>query len=153
MRVNAGMSVAKVRVPLEISDDKHRLDIGTIHDFLTTSYWAKGRSRELVQRSIDNSVCFGGYLDRTQVAFGRIITDQVMFAFLADMFVLGSYRGRGYGAALLERMLHFIDAAQIPFTTLNTRDAAGFYAKFGFRPIDSSGQRLRRDLPGSTHAT
>ena len=137
----------QTRVALDVSDDQRRLDIVAIHDFLTSSYWAKGRSRALVERSIENSVCFGGYVGRTQVAFGRVITDRVIFAFFADIFVFGPYRGRGYGAALLERMLVFVDSAQIPFTTLNTLDAAGFYAKFGFKSIDSSGQRMRRDHP------
>jgi hypothetical protein len=72
----------------EISTDPSRLDIGLIHNFLTSSYWATGRSREVVERSIAHSLCFGAYQDGHQIAFARVVTDRAVFAYLMDVFVV-----------------------------------------------------------------
>src|SRR5436305_12554382 len=83
----------------EIATDPSRLDRDLIHRFLSEeSYWAKGRSREIVDRSIENSMCFGVYEgDSTQVAFARVVTDRCTFAWLADVFVVPEHRGHGLG--------------------------------------------------------
>ena len=72
----------------EISTDPARLDIDLIHTFLATSYWAQGRRRSVVERSIRNSLCFGVYLAGRQVAFARVVSDRAVFAYLMDVFVL-----------------------------------------------------------------
>src|SRR5262245_48872408 len=85
-----------------VSTDKARLDIDVIHHFLNTSYWAAGRSRETIQRSIENSLPFGVYQRQQQVGFARVITDYATFAWIADVFILDSVRGRGLGKWLME---------------------------------------------------
>ena len=82
-----------------ITNDESRLDLDVIHGFLTRSYWAKGRSREAVQTSIERSLPFGLYRGGTQIGFARVVTDEVVLAFLADVFVVEAYRGRGYHCA------------------------------------------------------
>lgn len=87
---------------IEISTDPNRLDVDLIHRWLSEeSYWAGGVSREIVARAIDNSLCFGVYLEGQQVGLARVVTDRATFAWLDDVFILDSYRGRGYGKALI----------------------------------------------------
>src|SRR5215210_1668608 len=89
-----------------ISTDRARLDLDVIHDYLSgQSYWAKGRSRETIKRSVENSVAFGVYRGEHQVGFARVITDYATFAWVADVFVLDSERGRGLGKWLMEVIL------------------------------------------------
>src|SRR4051794_35096635 len=90
---------------IEISSDPARIDISLVHDFLSSSYWAKGRSREVVERSIEHSLCFGVYENGGQIAFARVITDRAVFAYLADVFVVPEHRGRGIASLLLEAIL------------------------------------------------
>ena len=76
------------RGELVISTDRRRLSLDVVHDFLTNCYWAKGISREIVARSIEHSLCFGIYDDRTQVGFARVISDFATIAYLGDIFVV-----------------------------------------------------------------
>src|SRR5687767_2349304 len=93
-------------MPYEISTDRARLDIDLIHRFLSEeSYWAKGRDRAIVERSIENSMPFGAYLDGRQVGFARVVTDCSTFAWLADVFVVAEHRGHGVGRRLVEAVL------------------------------------------------
>jgi GNAT superfamily N-acetyltransferase len=119
----------------EISTDPRRLDRNLIQAFLAGSYWAKGISREVVDRSIDGALCFGIYEGETQVGFARVITDRATFAYLADVFVLESHRGRGLAGWLLELVLAHPDLQGLRRWILMTRDAHGLYRKFGFREI------------------
>jgi GNAT superfamily N-acetyltransferase len=120
----------------EISDARERLDRGLIWRFLTQdSYWAIGRPRALVDRSLDNSLCFGLYAaDGSQVGFGRVVTDLVATAHLDDIFIVPEARSRGLGQALVAAMLGHPDLAGVRSWTLFTRDAHGLYRKFGFGP-------------------
>ncbi len=86
-----------------ISTDKARLDISAIHEYLSErSYWAEGRPREVVERAIENSLCFGVYEGERQAGFARVVTDYATFAWLCDVFILEDYRGRGLGKWLVE---------------------------------------------------
>ncbi len=85
-----------------VTTDRERLDLDTIHSFLTDCYWARGIPREIVARSIENSLCFGVYDRKKQVGFARVITDYATYAYIGDVFVLDSYRGRGLGKWLME---------------------------------------------------
>ena len=119
----------------EISTDVARLDIGLIHDFLSTSYWARGRRRTVVERAIRNSLCFGVYRERKQVAFARVVTDRAVFAYLMDVFVLPEYRGRGISKTLLQTILDHPDLQNLRLVLLATRDAHGLYQRFGFQSL------------------
>ena len=119
----------------EISTDPARVDISMVHDFLTNSYWAKGIPLETVWRSIENSITFGIYHSQKQVGFARIISDQATFAYLADVFILPAYRGRGLSRWLMECIIAHPDLQALRRWMLATKDAHGLYAKFGFTPI------------------
>lgn len=115
-----------------ITDDKSKLDIGLIHKFLFQSYWAKGRTIEEVKKSIENSICFGAFIDNKQIGFARIITDHVVVAYLMDVFILNEFRGKGYSKLLLRKILDDDRFKSVKKWLLATKDAHTLYAKFGF---------------------
>jgi GNAT superfamily N-acetyltransferase len=120
---------------LEISDDKGRLDVPLIHRFLSEeAYWSLGIPRSTVQRAINHSLCFGGYLAGQQVAFARVITDKATFGYLADVFVLPGHRGQGHSKALIAAILAHPELQGLRRLSLATADAHGLYASFGFLP-------------------
>src|SRR5215470_13564808 len=97
----------------EISTDPARIDLTTVHGFLTESYWAHGIPRHTVEQAIRNSLCFGIYREKQQVGFARVITDRATFAYLADVFVLEPYRGRGLSKWLMECIMTHPDLQEL----------------------------------------
>ena len=128
----------------EISSDPARLDVDLIHRFLSSSYWAEGRPRDVVERSLRNSLCFGAYIDGAQVGFGRVITDRAVFAYMADVFVIPEYRGRGIARALVQAMLDHPDLQDLKVFLLRTRDAHRLYERFDFQPVPNPGDLMGR---------
>ena len=121
--------------PLEISDDKGRLDVPLIHRFLSEeAYWSLGIPLSTVQRAINHSLCFGGYVDGQQVTFARVITDRATFGYLSDVFVLPAHRGRGHSKALMTAIVDHPALQGLRRLMLATSDAQGLYAGFGFEP-------------------
>jgi GNAT superfamily N-acetyltransferase len=121
---------------LTITTDRAALNVALIHRYLSEeSYWARGITREQVQRSIDHSLCFGGYVDGAQVAFGRVITDYTTFAWLCDIFVTAGHRGKGYSKALVAAIQAHPDLQGLRRMLLGTLDANSLYAQFGFTPL------------------
>jgi GNAT superfamily N-acetyltransferase len=133
-----------------ISTDRARLDLDVIHGFLTNCYWAKGIPREVVERSIEHSLCFGIYHEADenssllaeparsgapQVGFARVITDFATVAYLGDVFVLETYRGRGLSKWMTECVMQYPSLQGLRRWILLTRDAHGLYAKSGFTPL------------------
>jgi GNAT superfamily N-acetyltransferase len=118
---------------LDIDTNQARLDRALIHDFLSReSGWARGIPRATLERAIEHSLCFGGYLDDHQVAFARVISDFATFANLVDVFVLPEHRGQGHAAALMQAVLAHPHLQGLRRFTLATSDAHGLYARFGF---------------------
>ena len=121
---------------IEISTDKEKLDIQVIHNYLSNeSYWARGRAIETVQRSIENSLCFGVYSENKQVGFARVITDYAVFAWLLDVFILPEYQGKGYGKKLMKAIMKHSNLQGLRRWGLGTDDAHGLYKQFGFAPL------------------
>ncbi|MBX7151762.1 GNAT family N-acetyltransferase [bacterium] len=116
-----------------ISTDKRKLDIETIHGFLTTSYWAKDITPTIVLRGIEHSLCFGIYDGSKQIGFARVISDYTTFAYLADVFVIETYRGRGLSKWLMECIMNYPDLQGLRRWMLMTRDAHGLYEQYGFQ--------------------
>lgn len=130
-----------------LSTDPSKLDVDVIHTYLSEhSYWAQGRSRTVVERSIEHSLCFGVYRGKHQVGFARVITDYAVHAYLADVFVLPEHRGRGLGKWLVASMLSHPLLRGITKWSLDTRDAQGLYEPFGFeRAAPGRHMGLRRE--------
>ena len=103
---NATVSVEHRRGEYSISTDPGRIELDVVYEFLTNCYWAKGIPRDVVARSIEHSLCFGIYDGSgTQVGFARVISDFATIAYLGDMFVLESHRGRGLSKWMMECIL------------------------------------------------
>lgn len=121
---------------IQISTDKSRLNIDLIHNYLSNeSYWAKGRSIEKVKLSIENSICFGVYLDEAQIGFARVVTDYAVFAWILDVFILKDFQGRGYGKKLMNTIMTQNNLQNLLRWGLGTDDAHGLYEQYGFKPL------------------
>ena len=133
-----------------ISTNVDELDVALIHQFLSQdSYWAKGIALDIVRKAIANSLCFGGFHGTAQVAFGRVVTDLSTFAFLRDIFVLPTHRGKGYGKSMVQAIMTRLKEEGIPSIMLGTSNAHGLYMKFGFSLIGNSSKLMTyRELPG-----
>ena len=131
-----------------ISDDRERLDLETIHRFLSTeSYWAVGRPLEVVRRSIAGSHAFGLYRDSRQVGFARVVTDYATFAWIADVFVLESERGQGLSKWLMQVILSHPELQGFRRWVLATKDAHGLYKQFGFMELNRPERWMERPDP------
>ena len=127
-----------------ISTDKNKIHVGFIHDYLCNeSYWAKNIPVEVVRKSIDGSCCFGLYKIANkennaiaQIGFARVVTDYATFAYLADVFIVDGYRGKGLATWMMEEIMKHPGLQGLRRWMLATRDAHGLYAKFGFLPLD-----------------
>jgi len=120
-----------------ISTEKERFDRPLIQRFLSGSYWAKGIPLDVVEKSIENALCFGVYRGKEQVGFARVITDYATFAYLADVFVLEGNRGEGLGVWLMEVVMAHPDLRGLRRWMLVTRDAHRLYEKTGWRTVAS----------------
>ena len=133
-----------------ISDDAQRLDLDMIHAFISASYWAAGRTRAQVERAISRSLCLGLYAgDGAQIGFARVVTDTVAVGHICDVFVLPAHQGKGLGKLLVRALLDHPDLSGVGRLTLNTSDAHGLYAQFGFMPLAhaDAAMELRRTHP------
>jgi len=119
----------------EISTDPERLDVTSIHAFLTQSYWSPGIPRSVVERAISNSLCFGLYLRAEQVGFARVVTDKATFAYLADVFILNAHRGKGLSKWLMQVIMEHKDLQGLRRFMLATKDAHGLYKQFEFNAL------------------
>jgi ribosomal protein S18 acetylase RimI-like enzyme len=131
------MSLTDPAGPYEISSDPARLDLAVIHGYLARSYWSPGIPREIVERAVRNSLCFGVYHRETgaQLAFTRVVTDHATFAYLCDVFVLEEHRGQGLGKAMMRAAMAHPALAGARRVMLATRDAHGLYRQYGFGDV------------------
>lgn len=120
---------------LLVSTDPAKLDVDAIHAFLTRAYWCENIPREIVERAVRNSLCFGLFDGAAQVGLARVVTDYATFAYLCDVYVRESHRGRGLGKWLIECVMAYPQLQGLRRFNLATRDAHGLYAQFGFQPL------------------
>lgn len=133
------MGIPMSVVGYEISTDLDRLDVDLVFRFLSEeSYWSPGIPRAVVERSINNSMCFGVYHGEAQVGFARIVTDKATFALVADVFILEPHRGKGLSKWLMHEVMEHPDLQGLRRLLLLTSDAHSLYAKFGFTEIGNA---------------
>jgi len=133
---------------MEISTDKQRLDVEMIHSFLVDeSYWATTRTFEQTKTAIENSICFGVYIDGKQVGFARVVSDRATFAYLGDVFILDEYRGQGLSKQLMETIVSHPELQGLRRWLLATKDAHGLYEQFGFASLKFPERWMERTAP------
>jgi GNAT superfamily N-acetyltransferase len=129
-----------------VSDDRSLIDVATVHEWLSVqSYWAQGRSYELVARSLENSLTLGLYRpDGGQVGVCRWVTDYATFAWLCDVFVDATERGMGLGVFLVGTAMAHPDVEDLRLQVLGTRDAHELYRRFGFVTVPAPERWMER---------
>lgn len=115
-------------------------DFDVIYGFLSRqAYWCKGVPVNVVRKAVDNSLCFAVFNDGPreceQIGFARVVTDKATFAYLADVFILDAFRGRGLSKWLIECILSHPDLQGLRRFVLATRDAHGLYEQYGFKAL------------------
>ncbi len=111
------------------------MDVDFVHAYLTQSYWAAGRTKTDVIKSMKNAMCFGVFVEKQQVGFARIVTDQVVFAWLMDVFIDEMHQGKGLGKKLIDAILKIPELENVNGVGLRTKDAHGLYRQYGFDAI------------------
>ena len=133
---------------LLISTDKSKLNTDLIHRFLSGhSYWAKNIPLDIVERSIENSLCFGVYLDDKQIGFARVISDFSTFAYLADVFILPAFRSKGIAKKLMEFIKEHHSLQDLRRWMLATADAHELYRQFGFKELAKPDRIMEISVP------
>ena len=133
-----------VRDDFQISDDPATIDLTAVHAFLTESYWSRGIGRDLVAKAIAGSLPFSLLHVHQQIGFARVITDRATYGYLADVYVLEAYRGRGLGHWLIETVLAHPDLQGLRRIGLVTRDAHALYRAFGFTALGAPERHMER---------
>ena len=132
-----------------ISTDPAKLSLAVIHQYLSEeSYWAKGISFSLVERSVQNSLNFGVYHQEEQVGYARVISDFATFAYLCDVFILANYRGHGLAKWLMHCILNHPGLQGLRRFMLMTRDAHGLYRESGFTDLKNPPDVMEIAKPG-----
>jgi len=124
-----------------------------IYAYLAQSYWSPGIPREVVGRAIEGSLCFGVFHQGNQIGFARVVTDKATFAYLADVFILQPYRGKGLSKRLMTFILAHADLQGLRRFMLATRDAHGLYKQFGFAELANPARFLELHRPDVYEAT
>ncbi len=128
-----------------ITTDKAKININLIHDYLCNeSYWAKNIPMEIVKLSIENSVCFSVFCKEEQIGFARVITDKATFGYLADVFIVEAYRGKGLSKWLMQTIFDNEELQGFRGWMLGTKDAHGLYEKFGFKLTNDTTRIMRK---------
>lgn len=139
--------------PYEIDTERSRLDIELIYGFLSREFWdSAGISRDLVERSIEHSLCFGVYEGERQVGFARVVTDRATFAFVSDDFIVESHRGRGLGRWLMQCILAHPDMQGLRRIMLVTHDPR-LYLKAGFTGLKDPETYMELVAPDASAAS
>jgi GNAT superfamily N-acetyltransferase len=135
------------RDEFRVSDEPALLDVDLIHSFLRESYWAAGIPREVVEKSLRGSLCFGVYEGNAQVAFARCVTDRATYAYVADVFVVPSHRGRGLSKWLMECIAGHAELQGLRRWSLITRDAHRLYQQYGFVSLQTPERYMEKVDP------
>jgi N-acetylglutamate synthase-like GNAT family acetyltransferase len=141
------MSFSTDASSFEISLDPRRIDIDAVHAFLRTSYWAQAIPREIVAKSVANSLCVGAFSGGTQIGFARLVTDCATFGYLADVYVLSEHRGQGIAKRMLTTLMAHPDVQGLRRLMLVTRDAQRLYAECGFTALAAPERHMEKTDP------
>ncbi len=134
----------KINNELYFSSNKEDMDLEVIFTFVKNSYWGTLRTYEEQKIALENSINFGLFKNGKQIAYSRVMTDMVFFAYLLDVFVVEEEQGKGYSKILMDKILNFPSIKNIDRWMLATKDAHSLYEKFGFELVKSPEKLMDR---------
>lgn len=126
------------------SSHNEDMDLDTIFNFVKKPYWGRSRTIEEQQIAMDNSINFGLFFNGNQIAYTRVMTDKVFFAYVLDFFVLENFQGKGLRKLLMSNVLNFSSLKEIDKWMLATKDAHGLYSQFGFEVVKDPSKLMDR---------
>ena len=129
--------MVKLKKNLYFSSDPEAMDLDVIYNFIKSTYWGNIRTKEEQKKAIENTLNFGLFYKNDQVAFARVMTDKVFFAYLLDVFVVEAHQGKGWSKLLIENILNTPELLNIDKWMLATKDTHSLYEKFGFNVVKS----------------
>jgi len=129
------------------SSDFNDMDLKLIYSFVKNSYWGATRTFEEQKIASENTINFGLFHNGNQIAYARVMTDTVFFAYLLDVFVIEDYQGKGHSKLLIDNILNFPELKNIDKWMLATKDAQGLYKNFGFTAIKSPEKLMEKLSP------
>ncbi|PRC93686.1 GNAT family N-acetyltransferase [Solimicrobium silvestre] len=132
---------------IQISSDKAKLNIDFIHAELACKYWSIGIPRSIVETAIAHSLCFGVYLNESQIGFARVTSDVATFAYLSDVFILDQYQGQGYAKRLISEIQAHPQLQGLRRWMLMTQDAHSLYTQFGFKALAHPERAMEKNQP------
>ncbi len=120
-----------------ITTDLKSIDMEKVYELLSESYWANNRSQNIINKSIENSLCFSLFHKSKQIGFFRVITDYATYAYLCDIIIDRDFRHKGLGKWSLECIFNHPELKNIKRWSLITKDAHEFYRQFGFTELNN----------------
>lgn len=111
------------------------MDLELIYSFIKDTYWGESRTFEEQKKASKNTINFGLFKNNQQIAYARVMTDKVFFAYLIDVFVVEKEQGQGYSKLLINKIFDCPELKTIDKWMLATKDAHSLYSKFGFTTI------------------
>ncbi len=131
-----------------VSDDSSLVDVDLVHGWMSEqSYWASGRTHEVMARSIEHSLVLGLYTaGGEQAGFARLVTDRATFAWLCDVFVAAEHRGNGAGSFLVQTAVGHPEVAGIRQLLMAT-PGRSLYRRHGFGDLRSPERWMERPAP------
>jgi len=121
-----------IKDDFHITSDTRKVDVNAVYLLLQQSYWANTRDREVIIKSLENSLCFSLFHKDKQIGFTRVITDCATFGYLCDVIISDEYRNKGLGQWLIDCVMKHPDIQNLRRWFLITKDAQEFYKKHGF---------------------
>jgi GNAT superfamily N-acetyltransferase len=146
-------SIEWARDSFTVTTDPARLDLSVVAGFLSSSYWAAGIPFDTVARSVAHSLCFSLLDEQRQIGFARVISDYATVAYLGDVFILPSHRGRGLSKWLMECVVSHPELQGLRRWLLATRDAHELYRQYGFEPLSNPHLFMERHFPNVYRGT
>lgn len=134
---------------IEITTDPSRVDLEVLDTWLNKTYWAEGRPREVIERSVQNSLNFSAFMGGEFIGFARVVTDRATFGWVCDVVVEEKARGQGVGKALMQAIVEHPDLKGIKRLLLATLDAHGLYAQYGFIALPNPERWMAKMWPGA----
>ena len=134
---------------IEITTDPGRIDVDKLEQWLNVTYWAEGRPREVIERSVQNSLNFSAYIDGEFIGFARVVTDRATFGWVCDVVVEEKVRGQGVGKELMKAIIEHPDLKGIKRLLLATLDAHGLYSQYGFIALPNPERWMAKMWPGA----